>query len=115
MPRHQFFTTALAAHRAPVEVITDKAPALAHVIEQLILAAFHNTGQYQNNRCDADHGRLKARLRPMRGLKTDRTASVVTGGHANIWNLRRGHDELGVDAVPAFRLATAVDERQLTI
>ncbi len=36
----------------------------------------HNTGQYENNRCECDHGRLKARLRPIRGLKTDRTASV---------------------------------------
>ena len=28
----RFFTTALAAHRAPAEVTTDRAPALAHVI-----------------------------------------------------------------------------------
>jgi hypothetical protein len=35
--------------------------------------AFHNTEQYANNRVECDHGRLKARLRPMRGLKTDRT------------------------------------------
>ena len=110
-----FFETSLTAHGAPVEVITDKAPALARVIDELIPRAFHNTEQYQNNRCEADHGRLEARLRPMRGLKTNRTASVVTGGHAIIWNLRRGHDELGVDAVPAFRLATAVDELQLAI
>ena len=31
--------------------------------------------QYANNRVECDHGRLKARLRPMRGLKTDRTAA----------------------------------------
>ena len=30
-------------------------------------AAFHNTEQYANNRIECDHGRLKARLRPMRG------------------------------------------------
>ena len=63
----RFFTTALAAHRAPAEVITDRAPALAHVIEELIPAAFHNTGQYENNRCEADNGRLKARLRRCAG------------------------------------------------
>jgi len=28
--------------------------------------AFHNTDQYANNRVECDHGRLKARLRPMR-------------------------------------------------
>ena len=106
----RFFTTALAAHAAPVEVITDRAPALANVIEDLIPAAFHNTGQYENNRCECDHGRLKARLRPMRGLKTDRTASVVIRGHAFVQNLRRGHYELGVGEAPMLRLATAFDE-----
>jgi transposase-like protein len=111
----KFFTTSLLAHHAPVEVITDRAPALANVIEELIPAAFHNTGQYENNRCEADHGRLKARLRPMRGLKTDRTASVVIRGHAFIQNLRRGCYELGVETAPVFRLAAAFDELQLAI
>jgi transposase, IS6 family len=54
----RFLTTALAAHRSPAEVITDRAPAPANVIEELIPAAFHSTGQYENNRCDCDHGRL---------------------------------------------------------
>ena len=105
-----FFTAALAVHGVPTEVITDRAPALANVIEDLIPAAWHNTGQYQNNRVECDHGRLKARLRPMRGLKTNRTASVVIRGHAFIQNLRRGHYELAVDSAQLFRLATAFDE-----
>ena len=75
-------------------LITDRSPALANVIEELIPAAFHNIRQYENNRCEADHGRLKVRLRPTGGLKTDRTASVLIRGRANIWNLRRGHYEL---------------------
>jgi len=71
-----FFTAALAVHGEPGEVITDRAPALANVIEELLPAAWHNTGQYENNRVESDHGRLKARLRPMRGLKTiERRAS----------------------------------------
>ena len=111
----RFFTASLRAHRTPTEIITDRAPALANVIEDLIPAAFHNTGQYENNRCECDHGRLKARLRPMRGLKTDRTASVVIRGHAFIQILRRGHYELGVETVPVYRLATAFDELQLAI
>ena len=54
---------------------------------------------------EADHGRLKARLRPMRGLKRDRSLRTVAG-HPFVQNLRRGHYELGVDlparhAVPA--------------
>lgn len=111
----RFFTTALDAHRSPVEVVTDRARALANVIEDLIPAALHNTGQYENNRCEADHGRLKARLRPMRGLKTDRTASVVIRGHAFIQNLRRGHYELGVEVEPLCPQAAAFDELRLAI
>jgi transposase-like protein len=90
-------------------------PSKQQCLEELIPAAFHYTGQYENNRCEADHGRLKARLRPMRGLKTDRTASVVIRGHASVWNLRRGHYELGVETVPVYRLATAFDELRLAI
>jgi transposase-like protein len=63
---------------------------LANVIAELIPDAFHNTEQYANNRVECDHGRLKARLRPMRGLKTDRTASVIIRGHTFMQNLRRG-------------------------
>ena len=63
-----------------------------------------------NNRVECDHGRLKGRLRPMRGLKTDRTASVVIRGHAFVQNLRRGHYEPGIDAEPALRLTTAFNE-----
>ena len=62
------------------------------------------------NRVECDHGRLKARLRPMRGLKTDRTAGVVIAGHAFVQNLRRGFYELGVEAEPRLRVAAAFDE-----
>jgi transposase, IS6 family len=47
------------------------------VIEELLGGVFHNTDQYVNNRVECDHGRLKARPRPMRGLEPDRTAAVV--------------------------------------
>ena len=46
----------------------------------------------------------------MRGLKRDSTANVVIRGHAFIQNLRRGHYELGVDALPGLNLAAAFDE-----
>jgi transposase-like protein len=68
-----------------------------------------------NNRVECDHGRLKSRLRPMRGLTSDRTASVLIRGHAFVQNLRRGHYELATDATPALRLATAFDELQPAI
>jgi IS6 family transposase len=106
-----FFADALSAHGEPDEVVTDLAPALETAIEELIPDVFHNTDQYANNRVECDHGRLKARLRPMRGLKTDRTAQVVISGHALIQNLRRGHYELGVEAChERLRLAAAFDE-----
>jgi hypothetical protein len=59
--------------------------------------AWHRTEQSANNRVEADHGRLKARLRPMRGLKQDRSARVVIAGHAFVQNLRREHYELAVE------------------
>ncbi len=87
----RFFASAIGAHGTPTEVTTDRAPALARAVSELLPAALHDTTRYANNRVEADHGRLKARLRPMRELKRDRTASVAIRGHAFIQNLRRGH------------------------
>jgi transposase-like protein len=67
----------------PVEVLTDQAAAYPAVLDELLPAAWHRTEQYANNRVEADHGRLKARLRPMRGLKQDRSAKVIIKGHAS--------------------------------
>ena len=73
-------------------------------------AAWHHVEQYANNPIEADHSRLKHRLRPMRGLRTDNTAQVIIAGHAFMQNLRRGHYELTVDAPPATRVAAAFAE-----
>jgi transposase-like protein len=62
-------------------------------MEELLPAAWHRTERYGNNRVEADHGRLKARLRPMRGLKQDRSARVAVARHALMQNLRRGYYE----------------------
>jgi transposase-like protein len=111
----RFFVTALRAHIEPTEVVTDRAWALLAVVDELIPAAFHNTEQYANNRIEADHGRLKARLRPMRGLKRDHSARVIIRGHALMQNIRRGHYELGVDARRHRRVAHAFGELARTI
>ncbi|HEY5231049.1 MAG TPA: IS6 family transposase [Galbitalea sp.] len=111
----KFFTVAITAHGQPTELTTDRAHALVRVATELLPDAFHDTTQYANNRVEADHGRLKARLRPMRGLKRDRTASVVIRGHAFIQNLRRGHYELGADARSGLTLAAAFDELALVV
>ena len=111
----RFFATALRAHGEPVEVVTDRAPALRAAIEGLIPAAFHNTEQYANNRVECDHGRLKARLRPMRGLKREHSARVVMPSHALMRNIRRGHYELGIDARAHRRIESAFTELARTI
>lgn len=110
-----FFAMAITSNGEPAEVTTDRAHALVRVIADLLPAALHDTTQYGNNRVEADHGRLKARLRPMRGLKQDRTARVVIRGHAFIQNLRRGHYELGIDARPGLTLVAAFDELALVV
>jgi IS6 family transposase len=105
-----FFTRALATGSAPVEVVTDRAPAYPRVLDELIPAALHITDQYANNRVEADHGRLKARLRPMRGLKRYRSARALAAGHAFVQNLRRGHYAIATEAPERHRLRAAFDE-----
>jgi IS6 family transposase len=100
----------LGDHGEPSEVVTGRAPALLAVVDELMPAAFHDTAQYANNRIEADHGRLKARLRPMRGLKRDHTARVIMRGHRLMQNIRRGHYELGIDARAHRRVAHAFAE-----
>ncbi len=46
----RFFTTALTTHVEPDEVVTDLATVFGYVIEQMLPAAFHNTGQYASSR-----------------------------------------------------------------
>jgi transposase, IS6 family len=80
------------------------------VIEALTLAACHVTEQYANYVVEANHGRLKARLRPMRGLTRLHSAQVISAGHAFVQNLRHGHYELATDVDSRHRLTTAFTE-----
>jgi transposase, IS6 family len=77
--------------------------------------ACHVMAQYANNPLESDHGRLKARVRPMRGLKRLRSARVISTGHAFLQNLRRGHYELCVDTDPKRQLLAAFTELALAI
>jgi transposase, IS6 family len=92
-----FFTRALTQGASPVEVTTDRAPVYPRVIEESVPAARQVLEQYSNNSVEADHGRLKARLRPMRGVNTMRSLRTVAAGHAFVQNLRRGHYEITAD------------------
>jgi transposase-like protein len=107
----RFFARALQTLTViPSEVVTDAAPVYPGVLDELLPAAWHHVERYANNPIEADHGHLKRRLRPMRGLQTDRTAQVVIAGHTFLQNLRRGHYELGVEARPVLRVAAAFTE-----
>jgi IS6 family transposase len=104
-----FFTRALRAGPAPVEVTTDRSPVYPRVIDEVAPAARHVTEQY-TNAIEADHGRLKARLRPMRGLKRTRSLATIAAGHAFVQNLRRGHYELLSDHPRVERVRAAFDD-----
>jgi transposase, IS6 family len=112
----RFFEQSIGATKVtPIEVTTDQAPVYPAVLEALLPAAWHRTDRYANNRVECDHGRLKAWLRPMRGLKQDRSARVVIAGHALVQNVRRGHYELAAEEPATRRVAVAFDELALTI
>jgi IS6 family transposase len=112
----RFFGQAISATKVtPVEVTTDQAPVYPAVLEDLLPAAWHRTDQYANNGIECDHGRLKARLGPMRGLEQDRSARVIVAGHAFVQNLRRGHYELAVEEPTNRRLAVSFQELALAI
>jgi transposase-like protein len=116
MAARRFFERAIGTTKvAPSEVVTDRAPTYPVVLAELLPAAWHQTDRYANNGVEADHGRLKTRLRPMRGLKQDKSARVVIAGHALVQNIRRGHDELAVDEPMGRRLAVAFGELAMAI
>ena len=111
----RLFTRALEHGLRPSEVTTDQAAAYARVLDELLPAACHVMERYANNPIESDHGRLKARLTPMRGLKRLRSARVISTGHPFIQNLRRGHYELGIDADPKRQLPAAFTELAVAI
>lgn len=73
------------------------------------------TGPYANNQIEADHGRLKDRLRPLRGLKRHRSARIVAAGHAFVQKVRRGHYEIATDTPEHHRLTAVFTDLAITI
>jgi transposase, IS6 family len=109
------FTRALSCGRSPVEVTTDRAPVYPGVIDELAPAARHVLERYSNNTVEADHARLKARLRPTREVKTIRSLRTIAIGHAFVQNLRRGHYELTTELPTRDRLRAAFAELALRL
>jgi IS6 family transposase len=112
----RFFQQAIGATKVtPVEVTTDQAPVYPGVLEELLPTGWQRSGQYANNRIECDHGRVKARLRPMRGRKQGRSAKVIIAGHALVQDVRRGHSELAAEEPATRRLAVAFDELAMAV
>jgi transposase, IS6 family len=93
----RFFTRALDHGPRPTEVSTDRALSYPRVIEELLPSACHIVEQYADNPIESDHGRLKSRLRPMRGLTRLRSARVISAGHAFVQNLERNASDSKLD------------------
>jgi transposase, IS6 family len=111
----RFFIRALQAGTIPAEVTTDRAPVYLRVLDELIPSALRTIEQYANNPIEADHGRLKAWIRPMRGLKRRRSARILAAGHAFVQNLRRGHYDIATHVFDRHRLHIAFDDVAVTI
>jgi transposase-like protein len=111
----RFLARALRLGPVPVEVVTDRAPGYPQILDEMAPAARHVTEPYANNSIEADHGRLKARLRPMRGLKRLASARTVAAGHAFVQNLRRGHYEISAELPAQDRTRVAFDELALLL
>jgi transposase-like protein len=110
-----FFINALTLGTVPVEITTDRAASYPRVLAELLPAALHTVERYANNPVEANHGRLEARLRPMRGLKRHRSVRTVAAGHAFVQNLRRGHYDIATERQTHERLAAAFNELALCL
>jgi transposase, IS6 family len=93
----RFFEHAIVfSGTAPRRVITDKAGSYPPALAAVLPGVLHRTGRYRTNGIERDHGFLKERLRPMRGLKSTRSAAVFVVGHALVRNVCRGFYRIAV-------------------
>ena len=82
--------------REPEALNTDKAPAYAAAIAELKAEGKcpkdtrHRQVKYLNNVIEADHGKLKLLIRPVRGFKTLKTAYATIKGFEVMRALRKG-------------------------
>lgn len=77
-------------------------------IEEHVSTAGHVPEQYANNAMEADHGRLKARLRPMRGLKQMSSVRAISAGHAFVQTCA-AHYQLTTDIALQDRVRAAFE------
>ena len=89
---------------------TDRAASYPGVLDEFLPEVQPVAVRSANNRVEADHGRLKARLRPTRGLKRVGSVQNISAGHAFVQNLRRGHYDLATETGGHLRLAAVSTE-----
>ncbi len=82
--------------------MTDKAKCYPPALRAVLPHAEHRRSKYLNNGLERDHGHLKQRLYPVRGVKQAVSADTLARGHAFIRNLRNGFSTLTMH-VPAKR------------
>ena len=88
------------AWEKPKVINTDKAPTYAIAISELKAAGkcpqdtVHQQVKYLNNVIEADHGKLKQLIRPVRGFKTLKTAYATIMGFEVMRALRKGQAAL---------------------
>src|SRR5215510_836935 len=90
-----FFERAIASTgMTPRRVITDKAATYPPALGAVVPGVLHRTGRYRTNGIERDHGFLKERLRPMRGMKSTHSTAVFVVGHALVRNIYRGFNRV---------------------
>jgi transposase, IS6 family len=96
----RFFEGAIVScGTTPRRVITDTAASYPPALAAAMPGVLHRTGRYRTNGIERDHGFLKERLRPMRGLKSVASAAIFMRGHALMRNIRRGFYRI-MESVP---------------
>jgi transposase len=85
-----------AVHVKPLKINTDKAPTCGPAIAvlkregKLAEEVVHRQVMYLNNVLEADHGKLKKLIKPVRGFKTLKTAYATINNFEVVHALRKG-------------------------
>jgi transposase-like protein len=104
----------LKSWETPTVINTDKAPTYAAALAELKkegwcpVETLHRQVKYLNNVIEADHGKLKQLIRPVRGFKTMKTAYATIKGFEVMRALRKGRPQPSTSpAISAARPASS--------
>ncbi len=96
-----FLRKAMKGQRIPTKITLDAYAASHRAVAELKASGELpkrvrvRTSKYLNNTIEQDHRRVKQRLRPMLGLKSFRTATVVIGGIELAEKIKKGQFKIG--------------------